>query len=472
MKEKTILLRAACCTCRFLAGLCVKRNKLLAALVLLAGFAAAQEGETFSLRQTLDLAGNNNPALLASRQRWMEKQRSIAITSGWPMPEFGLMLDDIPSDGGMLGKPMMFEYSLSQEIMFPAKLIAMRNMAKSDAGMAGADFQVKQMQVYTAVKQAYYDLLYARQSLAVMKENLELMKQFNTVAQANYATGASPLQDTLRSQTEVSRMETEILNMESMETMAQNRLNYLLGREADTPLAIGEEFSSAVPEFDLAELRRLSQDNPAIQSMAWEVEMARNNVSMARAGFWPDFIVSFGFVQSTVMDPMLMKMVDTRTGRADYSLAMREANRNSWNVGFMVMLPLWFGQYRAKVQAAHAGVAAAQAALTDMHNMAGMDLSMAVNEARSARRLIDLYARTLIPQAEQTWQTVITAYRNGRGDFMMVMDSLTTLRNARLDYYKSHVDYEKALAGLEQIIGQPYFPAAEGGNKNGGIRNE
>jgi outer membrane protein TolC len=428
---------------------------------LCAGFAAAQEAETLTLQQALDLAGNNNPALLASRQRWIEKQRSIAITSGWPMPEFGLMLDDIPSGGG---KPMMFEYSLSQEIMFPAKLIAMRDMAKSEAGMAGADFQVKQMQVYTAVKQAYYDLLYAQQALAVMKENLELMKQFNTVAQANYASGTSPLQDTLRSQTEVSRMETEILNMEAMERMARNKLNYLLGREADTPLAIGEEFSDAVPEFDLAELRGLLLDNPAIQSMTWEVEMARNNVSMAKAGFWPDFKLSFSFVQSKVMDPMLMKMVDTRTGRADYSLDMRETPRNSWKVGFMVMLPLWFGQYDAKVQAADAGVTAAQAALTDMRNMAGMDLSMAVNEAQSAWRLIDLYTKTLIPQTEQTWRTVITAYRNGRGDFMTVMDSLTTLRNARLDYYKSRVDYEKALAGLEQIIGRPYFPG--GGRKH------
>jgi hypothetical protein len=28
-------------------------------------------------------------------------------------------------------------------------------------------------------------------------------------------------------------------------------------------------------------------------------------------------------------------------------------NRNAWKVGFMVMLPLWFGQYKAKVRAAN-----------------------------------------------------------------------------------------------------------------------
>ena len=434
----------------------MKKLFLAIMCILLAGFTWAEEPLT--LQQALDIAGNNNPALLASRQRWIEKQRGIAVTNGWPNPEFGFMLDDIPTDGGA---PMMFEYSLSQEIMFPTKLIAMRNMAKSEAGMAGADFQVKQMEVYTAVKQAYYDLLYAQRGLAIMRENLELMRQFNTVAEANYRSGASPLQDTLRSQTELAKMETEIAAMEAMETMARNKLNYLLGREADAPLAIQEEFSNISPEFDLEALRRLSQSNPAIQSMTWELEMARGNVSMAKAEFWPDFKLSFSFVQSTVMDPMLMKMLDTRTGRAGYSLEMRETNRNSWKVGFMVMLPLWFGQYKAKVNAANAGAAAAQAALADMRNMAGMELSMAVNDARSAFRLTGLYEKTVIPQTEQTWQTVITAYRSGRTDFMSVMDALTSLRNARLDYFKAHIDYEKALAGLEQIIGQPFF--ANGG---------
>jgi hypothetical protein len=65
------------------------------------------------------------------------------------MPELGVMFEDIPQD--FSGKAMMTEFSLSQEIMNPVKLIAMRKMAKSEAGMAGADFAVKQMQVYAAV---------------------------------------------------------------------------------------------------------------------------------------------------------------------------------------------------------------------------------------------------------------------------------------------------------------------------------
>ena len=412
----------------------MKKRLLTAACLLLAGFAGAKEPLT--LRQALDSAAGSNPALLASRQRWIEKERGIALTSGWPNPSFGVMADDIPQGGG---KPMMFEYSLSQEIMFPAKLAAMRKMAKSEAGMAGADFEAKQMALYTAVKRAYYDLLYAQRGLAIMRENLELMRQFNAVAEANYRSGAAALQDALRSQTELAKMETEIANMEAMEGVARNKLNYLLGRGADEPLAIQEEFSNAGPEFDLETARRLSQNNPAIQSMTRELEMARANLAMAKAAFWPDFKMEMG---------------------GSYSLDMQKTMKKSWKAGVMVMLPLWFGQYKAKLNAANAGAAAAQAALADMRNMAGMELAMAQAEVRSAFRLERLYEKTVIPQTEQTWQTAITAYQNGRADFMSVMDALTSLRAARLDYFKARIDYEKALADLEEVIGRPFFAAA------------
>ena len=438
----------------------MKRKLLMiTALVVSAALAAAAEEKPLSLAEALDLAGNNNPALLASRQRWLEKQRGIALSAGWPNPELGVMFEDIPAAGG---KPMMVEYSLSQEIMFPAKLAAMRNMAKSEAGMAGADFALKQMEIYTSVKQAYYDLLFAQRGLAIMRENLELMRQFNTIAETNYRSGTAPLQDTLRSQTELAKMETEIANMESMEIMAQNKLNYFLGRDSDTPLLIQEEFSNMnsdeTADFDIEELRRLAQNNPAVEGMTRELEMSRAKESLAKAAFWPDFKLNFSLVQSTVMDPMLMEMM------GGYSLDMRETAKTAWKAGVMVMFPLWFGQYRAQLNAAVSGTSAAEAALADMRNMTGMELSMAVNEARQAFRRTGLYEKTVIPQAEQTWQTVITAYRSGRIDFMTVMDSLTGLRTARLEYYKAHIDYEKALAVLEQIIGRPFF--AVGGQKH------
>jgi outer membrane protein TolC len=345
-------------------------------------------------------------------------------------------------------------------------------MARSDSAMAGADYEERRLAVLAAVKQAYYELLYAEKALEIMRENQGLMEHLVNISQTNYSHGTSPLQETLRAQTEISRMATEIQNMSAMTEAARNRLAYLLGLPANTPLSIQEEFTSQPPDFEFDTLQNTAQNSPAIRSMAWGVEMARNNVTMAKREFWPDFEVSFSFVRSTVMDPMLMSMPNM-TGRLDpdpsgmpmmptmingindYSLEMLETNRNSWKVGFMVMLPLWFGQYTAKIQSASAGVVAAQAALDDMRNMTGMELSMALNEAQSAWRLINLYQNTVIPQAEQAYQASMIDYTNGKTDFMAALDGLVTLRNARLDHYRSQVDYEKALAYLEKLTGKP-----------------
>lgn len=423
---------------------------------------------TLTLQQALDFAARNNPAVIQSLRRGQEKTRALALTNGMPPPEFGVMFDDIPAGKINPLEGMMTEFTVSQEIMAPPKLAAMRAMAKSEAGMADADYEDRRLAVLAAVKGAYYDLLYAERSLGIMKENQELMEHLGSIGQTNYAHGGSPVQETLRAQTEIARMAVEIQNMTAMTEAARNKLNYLLGRPAHSPLAIAEEFSDTPPDYDFSALREEARNSPAVRGMTWELEMARNNVSMAKSELWPDFKLSFGWARSKAMDPMLMPMENMNAkahgplmaeypvmGVNDYSLEMREITNNSWNIGFMVMLPLWFGGYNAKIRSANAGVEAARAGLEEMQNMTDMELSMALSEAQSAWRLIGLYQNTVIPQAETAYRANMVDYANGKTSLMAALDSLITLRGARLAYYRARVDYEKALAYLERTAGKP-----------------
>jgi len=40
---------------------------------------------------------------------------------------------------------------------------------------------------------------------------------------------------------------------------------------------------------------------------------------------------------------------------------------------------------------------------------------------------------------------------------MAVLDAITTLRTAKLGYYKARIDYEKAAANIEKAVGKPLF---------------
>ncbi|MPN26021.1 hypothetical protein SDC9_173443 [bioreactor metagenome] len=134
-----------------------------------------------------------------------------------------------------------------------------------------------------------------------------------------------------------------------------------------------------------------------------------------------------------------------------------EAQSDTWSAEFMVMLPIWQGKNKAETKSAAASLDAAQASLTNMQNMTALDIQMALTEAQSAWRKVDVYKNTIIPQAEQTYQAGVVSYTNGKVDFMAVLDSLNALRNIKLDYYKARVDYEKAVANLEKAVGKPLF---------------
>lgn len=407
-------------------------------LTIMAPVMAAEVQETLSLKQVVDTAVKNNPAVIESQKRWEEKQARIPLAKAWANPQLGIMKDDIPNSSLNPFDAMMTEYTFTQDIMNPAKLKAMGKMAGSDAEMAKANYQDKQMEVYTTAKTAYYDLLYADKALEIGKENQQLMGQLVQIAQVNYSTGMVPLQDTLRAQTEFSKMTSDLLNMASMAAVAKARVNTVIGRKADTPFTIKEEFSAPPPDFDLAKLQADAQTGkPAVVSMERQVEMAKNGVELAKKQQLPDYQFSIGY--------------------KDRKQTEMETTPDTWKMEFMVMLPVWQGKNKAEIKSAAAALDASQASLATMQNMTDLDLQMALTEAQSAWRQIDLYKNTVIPQAEQSYQAGVVSYTNGKVDFMAVLDSLNALRNVRLDYYKARINYEKAAANLEKAVGKPLF---------------
>jgi outer membrane protein TolC len=174
--------------------------------------------------------------------------------------------------------------------------------------------------------------------------------------------------------------------------------------------------------------------------MERQVDMAKNGVELAKKQQLPDYQFSVGY--------------------KDRKQTMMDTQPDTWKMEVMVMLPLWQDKNKAEIKSAAANLKAAQASLTNMQNMTGLDLQMAMTEAQSAWRQINLYKNTVIPQAEQTYQAGVVSYTNGKVDFMAVLDSLNALRNVRLDYYKARIDYEKATANLEKAVGKPLFTSS------------
>jgi outer membrane protein TolC len=400
---------------------------------------AAETSTPMSLQEIVSTAVRDNPAVIEQQKLWEEKIGRIPVASAWANPKIGIMKDDIPHSSLNPVNGMMTQFSLNQEIMNPVKLKLMGKMAQNDAAMSQSSYNNKQVEVYTDTKAAYYDLLYATKALEIGRENQQLMGQLVQIAQVNYSTGLVPLQDTLRAQTEFSKMTTDLLGMAAMEAIAKAKINTFMARSADAPLVVKEEFKAPPPNFDLDYLRKAALENkPAIIGMKKQLEMATSGIELAKKQKLPDYELQLAY--------------------KDYKQPeMEPSGTNTWQIGIMAMIPIWKDKNEGQIKAATASHDAAQAALASMQNMATLDVQMALTEAQTAWRQIDLYQNTIVPQAEQSYQAAVVAYTNGKADFMTVLDSVSTLRNAKLDAYKSRITYEKAAASLEKAVGKPLF---------------
>lgn len=390
-----------------------------------------------TLKDVVTTAVNNNPTVTEAQQLWQAKAARIPAASAWANPKLAIMQDDIATHSINPFSAMMTQYTLSQEIMYPGKLSLMGKMAENDARMAEANYRDRRLAVYVDAKQAYYDLLYASKAVEIAQENLQFMKQLVQIAQVNYSTGMASIADVLKAETEYTKMDTELPSMAAMATVARARVNTVMGRGTDVPLNVKEEFLAPPPNFDLAALTKTAAaQKPALQGMQYQVNMAQSGLDLAKKQKLPDFEVSLSY--------------------KDY-----KETPDTWQVEVMAMLPVWQKKNRAEIDAAAGNLEAARSSLANMQNMTALDVQMALTEAQTAWRQIELYKNGIIPQAEQTYQAAVIGYTNGKVDFMTVLEDLTTLRNAKLTYYKTRVDYEKAVANLEKAVGKPLFGATD-----------
>jgi outer membrane protein TolC len=74
-----------------------------------------------------------------------------------------------------------------------------------------------------------------------------------------------------------------------------------------------------------------------------------------------------------------------------------------------------------------------------------------------ARSLARLYRSTVLPQADATVASAMSAYRVGAVDFMTLLDDRMTVNKYRQELYALDADEGKAWAELEMLVGRALF---------------
>lgn len=408
--------------------------------VLLCGILLSMPGTAFSgdvlsgpvsIDDVIEKALVNNPSIAAARHEYEAAAARPSQAATPPDPEFMFQLTQIPFGTRGLDQGMK-EYMIEQKIPFPSKLVYGYKAEKGMAMAAQSMQEASVLEIVRQAKRAYYEAWRLQEEERINRATLSMYSRGKASSETAYASGKADADDPVRASVEMGEIEARLAVAEQEK---QNAVS-MLGSLVDVTFDTNSSFMPPPKTFQVSGVEELIEKattaRPDLVAAARTVESYDAQHSFAKSQYGPDLTFRWGYVD------------------------MPEDQSNAWTGRIGLSIPLWslskqnYGmrESRAMVKRAES---MKQKAVLDMEN----EVRSAYSNLSAARKLTDVYSRTVIPRARLLVASSEEAYRSSKGDFLDVVDSIRSLNDAEIMLVRARADEAAAYADLEKAIGAP-----------------
>jgi outer membrane protein TolC len=322
-------------------------------------------------------------------------------------------------------------------VPFPGKLVGRRNAAKAEVAAAAAKVTMVEREIIFEVSEAYYDLVTAQKSIALVGEIKSALKQGQAALQARYATNQVMQSELLKTQMAMAENTQRLFDLEQKRDTLKILLRSLLNRSSPVEVQM-QDLHLPTVIFSWEEVQQNAQENrPALKESKAMVKKSQHDLNLAKLENAPDF--SIGFEYSRI--------------DAGESTSMN-AGRDAWMIPIKITLPIWQNRIGSAIEEAQANLSAVQAQLTQAENSAEYEVKAAYYRFLTAQKTVSLYENTLIPQAQLMLQSDKAGYEAGHGKVEDFVFSQINFMNIKMAYYETLANALKELAALQQEVGK------------------
>lgn len=388
-----------------------------------------------SLDEAERMALDNNPEIAVARQRVAMAEAHVPVVGALDDPTAMYRGWGVP-----LKKPWDYNgaqnmFSLSQTFPGGNKRTLRTAVAESDVDEAKANLDAVRLDVSVRVRKAFFDLLLVDDEARIHDQHVGIAQQAIEAARIKYSVGNVPQQDVLRAQVAMTQLAEHSIHYERDAQVARTRLNILLGRLPNSPLAVKGEHAVLAPLPSLEALETLANESrPDLMAARAAAERSHREQALTKKAYAPDFTFSAGY--------MLMP-----SGQ-DY--------RNDYMVEGTMNLP-WLNRkkHEAEISESTVKVREQDAEVESLRNTIRGQIAEALVEAQASQKLALLYHDQLRPQAEATLQASVIAYENNKTEFLDLIDSQMRVIDLDLAWMEAVGDFDAHLADLEMVTGAP-----------------
>jgi outer membrane protein len=442
MSNRQILLQNRIGVWQKITKLCLLAFGCLLALAS-ASPVRAQDTVKLTLQQAISLALQNSPELKLSRVQYNVANAEVRTNRAAFLPNLytgsgAAYTYGFPAlPGG--NAPALFEMDYTQAIFNPW-LKGQQHAAEERAKNQKIEMDRTRDDIIFRAATAYLDLAKARHSLDLMRgEQLSGEKILEVTRERVAANQELPIEVT-RSQLTLARIQERVITLEDSNETLEQQLRDLAGVPENQAIEVDTEEPSFATDQQEAAMESLALQSDTTVIEAENERAAREHILKgARGSYWPT-------IDAVGEYSVLSKF-------NNYSEFYRAFQRNNFNVGVQITIPVFAAKTSANVALAKAQLDESQLLVGAKRQQVRADVqqkSRAVRELDAGREV----ARLDLQLSQETLQAVQARFDQGRA-------TLADIEQARLDESDKWVAFldadfarERAQLSLLQVTGQ------------------
>jgi outer membrane protein TolC len=286
--------------------------------------------EALTWRKCVEIAAANNPDVRSSYEKIMQGRAGVGTARSVLLPR--VEADASVSTGktetsalrGQEGRTNSYSYGVTaKQLVFDGmKSVYDLKSAGKSLESAEYDYLVTSSNVRLDLRSAFVQLLRAQESIDLYAQILARRKQNLELVKMRYEAGREHRGSLLTAEASLARAQADSAQAARGLVLARHGLAKVLGLAVTGPLVVTGSLSAASAVSDQPDFEALVRDNPVLQKMMAQRELAALNVESAKAEYFPTV---YGFLS------------------ADRSGTSRPTTATEWSAGVQMALPLFEG---------------------------------------------------------------------------------------------------------------------------------
>jgi len=385
------------------------------------------------LSQLIAEAKANNPQVSAAEHEAQAAKQMVPQVTTLPDPKLIYQQFSVGSPRPFAGYTNSdFAYvgvGVSQELPYPGKLRLRGQVADRDADTKRAEVSEIGSDIADAVKADYLQLAYLQQTLGILRQNEAVLDQLIEDATAHYEVGQGRQEDVLEAQVNRTKIVREITMHHQQMGQVEAHLKGLLNRDQQSADIVTEGLTETPLKLTSDELlAHVKKNDPEIQVDASAIRRQGAQVASAKRGGKPDFELGYMYQNTD------------------------RKYRDYYMMSFDIRFP--------RKKRVNAEIAEAQERLIASRRTLEAHLAQHLSQAQqlyvqasSDEVQLKEYREGLIPQSDAVYRAALNSYASNREQFIHVLSYFTDVLSLKLEYSRTLLDHETALAHLESLTG-------------------